>query len=465
MGEAIFIALIPMLAVAGQTMPSQYGRDFVVIFTKGLNQHGGTLKLMIAALTNADVTITNSLYSINTTLSIPGGESRTTTLTNDIAMAALLVIEKRGVLVQATAEVSVYAYNFCGFSSYSFNVLPVPVLGHRHYLASFGYVRNTDIPIFGVVATEANTVVSFKFQLTLNGDCGTVLGDLLGDGYVYNITLNQHEVFEASCTGDPTGTLVSSSKPLGVVSGHLGSFVPVNVGGRDTFAEMIPPTHLFGQRYVLHGPGRDREAVFRVLASEDDTNLTTSEGDVHVLMEGQFWEVDLELNRTLCIHASGPVMVLMYGKGATGGPSNLGDPFMIVVPPVERFTEGFATDLSVLDGKNFKTHVTLVVKTAYADTLPADYDTDGVPSCRYSVARGSVTAGTLNFGLGPGIPYAALVYSYSHYEGNGMSMGIARQANGLWRECPENLCLNNGTCTDDIFNYTCTCLPGFTGML
>ncbi|XP_046579177.1 serine-rich adhesin for platelets-like [Haliotis rubra] len=420
---------------------------------------------MIAAVTDADVTVTNSLYNINTTVTIPGGESRTITVTKDIALAALLVIEKRGVLVQATTDVSVYAFNFGGYSSYSFNVLPAASLGTRHYLASFGYVKNADIPTFGVVATENNTVVSFKFRLTLDGDCGTMDGDALKDGYVYNITLDEHDVFEASCTGDFTGTMVLSSKPLGVVSGHLGSFVPVNVGGRDTFAEMIPSRDMFGQRYVLHGPGRDREAVFRILATEDETNITTSEDTVHVLMEGTFWEIDLKLNKTLCIYASSPVMVLMYGKGASGGPSNLGDPFLIVVPPVERFTEGFTTDLSVFDGTNFDTHVTVVTKTSYAKTLAADYDTDEVPSCRYSVARAPVTAGTLTIGLGPGMPYAAFLYAYLHYEGNGMSMGTARQPNGLWSECPENPCLNNGTCTDDIFNYTCTCLPGFTGSL
>ncbi|XP_046576794.1 uncharacterized protein LOC124284733 [Haliotis rubra] len=375
--QTIIVVLVPLFAVAGQPLPSQYGRKFVVIFTKGLNQDGATLKLMIAAVTDADVTVTNSLYNINTTVSIPGGQSRTITVTKDIALAALLVIEKRGVLVQATTDVSVYAFNFGGYSSYSFNVLPTATLGTRHYLASFGYVKDADIPTFGVVAIENNTVVSFKFRLTLDGDCGTMDGDALKDGYVYNITLDEHDVFEASCTGDFTGTMVLSSKPLGVVSGHLGSFVPVNVGGRDTFAEMIPSMDMFGQR----------------------------------------------------------------------------------------FTEGFTTDLSVFDGTNFDTHVTVVTKTSYAKTLAGDYDTDEVPSCRYSVARAPVTAGTLTIGLGPGIPYAAFLYAYLHYEGNGMSMGTARQPNGLWSECPENPCLNNGTCTDDIFNYTCTCLPGFTGSL
>ncbi|CAH3196942.1 unnamed protein product, partial [Porites evermanni] len=30
-------------------------------------------------------------------------------------------------------------------------------------------------------------------------------------------------------------------------------------------------------------------------------------------------------------------------------------------------------------------------------------------------------------------------------------------------DCYPNPCLNNGTCTDGLNNYTCTCVPGFVG--
>ena len=30
-------------------------------------------------------------------------------------------------------------------------------------------------------------------------------------------------------------------------------------------------------------------------------------------------------------------------------------------------------------------------------------------------------------------------------------------------DCDPNTCMNNGTCTDGVDDFTCDCLPGFTG--
>ena len=30
-------------------------------------------------------------------------------------------------------------------------------------------------------------------------------------------------------------------------------------------------------------------------------------------------------------------------------------------------------------------------------------------------------------------------------------------------DCYPNPCLNNGTCTDEVNDYNCTCVPGFVG--
>ena len=31
-------------------------------------------------------------------------------------------------------------------------------------------------------------------------------------------------------------------------------------------------------------------------------------------------------------------------------------------------------------------------------------------------------------------------------------------------ECASSPCVNNGTCVDEVNNYTCLCLPGFAGL-
>ncbi len=155
-------------------------------------------------------------------------------------------------------------------------------------------------------------------------------------------TLNRGEVLQLRAHYDPrtwsdlTGTLVVANRPIALFSGHNCAFVPDNsIKACNILVEQIPPVDTWGREYAVGTLERRTSSVVRVIAGEDDTPIRVNGMPVALLQAGEYWD-DVSVTTPLWISSDKPIMVVQFSKGFDSG-DNIGDPSMIVLPPVESF--------------------------------------------------------------------------------------------------------------------------------
>jgi len=142
--------------------------------------------------------------------------------------------------------------------------------------------------------------------------------------------------FCPTMSSDLTGSLIQSNKPIAVFSGHNCAYVPdPGTTACNILVEQLPPVDTWGRSYVVGVVAERSSSVVRVIAAEDDTPVYVNGHRAAHLHAGRYWD-DRWVRQPLWINADKPVMVVQYTKGFSSGDS-IGDPSMMVIPPVESF--------------------------------------------------------------------------------------------------------------------------------
>ena len=189
-------------------------------------------------------------------------------------------------------------------------------------------------------------------------------------------SINAGETLLISLSLDLTGTRVKSNQPFLVFSGHQCGEVPSGTPPCDHMVEQLPPHFTWGYTHFLTPlAARESGDIYRVLTVNDNTeiNVTCVNEDNSGSPETQRLKT---LNRTIrenwleyrtqkpnsepclqsfvrkfcCLQASNPVLVAQYSSSHTVddtcvaenfGKSDLGDPFMSLVAPVEQYLNNY----------------------------------------------------------------------------------------------------------------------------
>src|SRR5690606_5750889 len=109
----------------------------------------------------------------------------------------------------------------------------------------------------------------------------------------FNITLNAGESYllEAS-GGDLTGSSVTANAPIAVMGASKCVNIPVGYGACDHIVEMLPPVATWGQSFItIPLASRKKGDVFRVLASQDNTQIVVNGAQAITLKRGQHHEM------------------------------------------------------------------------------------------------------------------------------------------------------------------------------
>jgi hypothetical protein len=216
-----------------------------------------------------------------------------------------------------------------------------------------------------VVATRDETRVRVKSTAKVLGG-GPVAGMSIGDSM--EITLNAFDVLNLETddfTGDFTGSLVASDRPVAVFSGSEASDSPRfdRLSERrccaDHLEEQLDPIRSAGKRFIvpvsfnrhlaLSNAGaplslQPEEDVFRVIAvlpsgANVRTSLAGELGAFSLSERGVMREI--VTSRDFWLESDAPVMVgnVTASQSAAGIPGDLpgGDPSFIIIPPVEQF--------------------------------------------------------------------------------------------------------------------------------
>ena len=297
----------------------------------------------------------------------------------------------------------VSAYQFAPYCcNYSFSndaslLIPTTALGNSYkylgiptlvILDESTFQESASSSTLTVVAKENGTQVRLTFpapQLWQAIENGRSL-QMDGDSYV--VDLNQQEtlmlrstalpsdIFGTAIQPDLTGTLIESSEPVAVFSGHECMFYPSTLGACDHLEEQIFPTDTWGQNFSLV-PVKERgnNSIFektywkilaegpnaRVQLSDTFTNIEGAGPGVPGVPDcGQLLEAD---GRTINLGTRGycefgtkravditsdqrlMVMGIISGQGSVNAFSSfgdrLGDPAIFLVPPSRQFRNDY----------------------------------------------------------------------------------------------------------------------------
>ena len=257
----------------------------------------------------------------------------------------------KGIYVKAEGDSKIVVYGlsyYVGGTSDAFLALPcsnLEVEEYEYYAMTYPDTRPQFTSDVLLVGCEDNTLVTTPSN---------------------TITLNKLETYLIE-SSDSTGMRITSTKPVSFFSNQKCTDIPTNNLGCDHLTEQIPPTSTWGTSfYAASLLGRNSGELFRIITAKNSTtvrlNCTTfSQVQVYNLsVAGNWQEFEIRPLSFCNIESSAPILVTQFALGR--GRDNKGDPFMMIIPPVEQYSNNYV--LNVLS--NFSTnYVTIYVATEY----------------------------------------------------------------------------------------------------
>ena len=284
-----------------------------------------------------------------------------------------VAIESKGVLVQATEEVTVYCVNKQRYSTDAFIAYPVDALG-TEYIA----VTWTGKPTLMVTGITDGTNVTLTFPSTYSSS-------FYYDGITYEggmslmISLNRMETFHIySETGDLSGTQIVSSSAVAAFSGNYKIGVTdTNTGtSSDHLVEQLVATQSWGTEFITFPtPERTVGDYIRVIAAEDNTTFTF-DGGSYSLNAYQYTTFNKASGSYFYITADKGISVAIFSKteglSYTNDAQNGGDPAMSFSVPVALFGSDYTWSTVTDTNGDFNNYIVIVSDVDYIANLVLD---------------------------------------------------------------------------------------------
>ena len=481
----LFISTVFIIKVNAQNISNE-GSEFWLCFpshvpasTQGGNQLA-EMSVFITSKSNTSGVVTCGTYSqpftvqANTVkeVQVPRNNSYINDGTGFSINKGIKVIINAGL-----PKAVVYGHVFAGARSAATLVLPLEALGQKYYAVAYDQSLRIggSQSQFQIVCVEANTVLNITPRI--NGQIQTS----------FQITLaNVGDVYQYQNNNDITGTYIevdtrsSSCKRFAAFSGSsaLAIFSPgcVPPGGGTNNNPSYDP--LFQQLYPLESWGttfplipftdRNAGAIFRVLASENNTKITLN-GISVTRNAGEFYEPPTPINSVSVITADKPVSVTQYAltqycadsrnRGNNNFPS---DPDMVIINPLEysikNVTMYSSTKLAIRDQ-----FLNVMIPNAGV----ASFKINGISrsnlfsvvpnNTQYSYAQINLITtigGGTNFNLISDVGFNAIAYGFGDFESYAYSAGTNLASSVFINAVrPATNEIINNACKDENFDF------------
>ena len=271
---------------------------------------------------------------------------------------------------------------------------------------------------------------------------------------------------------DLTASKIISNQPLTILSGHGASRVPFNVPDTDPVITQVPPTIVWGKKFLLSPHISRVGQSYRIIASMDNTVIIRNcEFDAMVnitLHAGQWSEFFTNGNIYCSVVSNNPIYVAQLGVSRDYNGANFGDPSINTVAPMEQYINSI--QYTTLSANSHYYSVVMPNDEYYDGTLIFDgslqnisgwnaiYYSDGsIAGYGYS----SLTNGshTITHPNEQGKLFVS-VYGWTSFRGYSYAGGMS--LNPLVSPCE----VNNGgceqNCIDTLGSLFCTCNEGYT---
>ena len=422
---------------------SSAGKKFVVGFPRNNGQRADELFLFI---TNPESSAVNFTVS---PINFSGNVSNSSTRVNVPPSFEVLSVNERnkGILVEADENINLYGMSFNSIWADAYLALPCTVMAvdeYEYYGISYDVISSRPSVIL-LVACENETVVKFDFS---------------------TITLNSMKTYQIESDNDLTGTRITSSKPLSVFSGSDCAQVPRYIRWCDHLVEQVPLTVTWGSKFLVASlEGRSSGERIRVLSARAasvavNCNTNVSVSEFQLQSGGSFREFEIPVNSFCSIESTSPVLVAQYAYGQDDG--GMGDPFMMIIPPIEQFTNNYFVEAFSQFVSNY---VTVYVSSEFFQTAQILLDNSIVTGWRNVVCSSGEVCGHISrTSVSPG------AHSICHQNSSavlGVSVYGFRISNsygypGGVRLSPIQCnCGQNSICLNNMGQFNCSCLNGF----
>uniref|UniRef100_A0A914WPR3 IgGFc-binding protein N-terminal domain-containing protein n=1 Tax=Plectus sambesii TaxID=2011161 RepID=A0A914WPR3_9BILA len=273
---------------------------------------------------------------------------------------ATIVVENKGIRVQADVAVAVYAHAevISGYSADTFLVTPTMLLG-TEYLAitsTFPLLPN----MIMVVANQDNTQIIIGNQTA---------------------TLNALQVASIALRATLSGTRIRGNKPFAAVSGGTCSVTLISSDGCSYEAVMLEPVGTWGTQFVaIPFMYLDTNTNYYQIVTHFNNTVVSAGGTVVAhLNSGIYGEFRQILLGSAVITSNNPIQVIQLGQNTNASHSNLGNPFFMKLPSTDKMSNTGVlfqpTGYLEYDGVHLLFFVRVITNLAGAGTIQMDGNT------------------------------------------------------------------------------------------
>lgn len=360
---------------------SALGRQFVVAFPPDYNETHTkqALDIYVASGEDTEVCIRNEYFSLERCLPVKAGEITTFTTENQTSSWAWELWQDErpiefGFEISADAPISVYVMISKAQTSEGYMAIPVSAWGKKYMHNNLYHWRTGSWNFssgFVIISNSDDTRVNIDFRGKGEG-YGTTKTKKRDIGDRETITLKKHQVYMVLTESmlengyDLSGTMLTSNKPIGLISFHQIVWLPTSCGAGDNIVSMMPPIEAWGKEYatVELERGTDKGDYMRVFAAEDNTKVTITSYDIATgnvltahdatLNESDYWDYNSANINGHCnnksitgvrgltvIKADKPIYAQQYAYSAQWDCVSLAnfDPFTFPITAREQYTD------------------------------------------------------------------------------------------------------------------------------
>ena len=331
----IFCILYLLFDANLYTMGSK-GREFWLAFPYCLTGTS-TKYFIIASENNTTGTIEIPGLGFSTDFSVLANNAIMVKLPIGAEMIGADSIENKGIHIIASNEITVIGLSLRWVLTDTFLALPIEMLEKEYIVLSYKNGGGGPGTQFVIAACEDATSITITPSSTTG---------IRAAGIPYNIMLNAGQAYQLSdrisMTGDLSGTIITSDKPIAVFGSHSCAQVPITVYACNHIVEQMLPVKYWGNEFFSM-PFADRfnGDTFRFLASRDNTNIYVNGTLITTLNRSQFFEQVIDMPSY--ITSDKPILVAQYSHGIEYDNAPFGDPSMMLIMPLNLFGTNYIT--------------------------------------------------------------------------------------------------------------------------
>ncbi|XP_056002662.1 IgGFc-binding protein-like [Ostrea edulis] len=401
------------------------GREFLVLF---MRNHPGSTGALSLYVTTENETILNVSSAQDLKPAIKSKIDRKTTVTSELNFTLpfdltckYLTVEPKAVLLQTSELSTVTAFDslYEGATDGSL-IIPTSKLSTKYLISTTEpYKINRDFYsqfAIGALFDGSNINVTFKMkkEVPLSLPDGSYT-----DGDVCSIALGRLETFQVRHTTDLTGTLITSSKPIAVFSGHRCQALKSKYCSH--MVTQLPPTNELDKDYIVP-TFYNNEATLIQVVSEHTSTVILTVGDrqsTWYLNERDFKNVEVKSGEITVIVSDQPVLVSGFGMGVPY------DSYMTVIPGVHQYLDFYKITVPAGYTENY---ICVIIPMDYKTNLRINglrvnqykvvYESSKVlNTTTYVIYTFEVEAGTFLLSTSDHSAFGLIVYGHRNIDG------------------------------------------------